>query len=657
MLRSVLALLATLPILAQAQTVLFSEDFEGTPAFQLNTADQGGATASADNTWLINNAYAGGSGSVVCFGFPLPFSVGNTPSQPVGISNPNGNYMHITSAAAQASGILSCCFLAADGLCANAASHFARMTTDVSTGAADITLSFWWLCAGGSNNYGEVFYSTNGGSSWNLISTPISQYRNQSNWVQQSITLPAFSNQSTLRFGFRFFNGTTTSAQDPAFAVDDVRITAAVAVPPSITTSNLAGTAFCQSVQISVPYNITGTFTAGNVFTAQLSDAAGGFATPTDIGSVSSTSGGIITATIPVAAPPGAGYRIRVVSSAPAVVGTDNGVNLTINAAPYAGPDGNVTLCKNSGTYNLLDYMTGASACGAWTGPNALPFTGQLDTYADPGGVYTYDTNCPGGCPQDQATLTVVLLNPANAGLDVSASLCTGGSNPALVSYVNGGDATGIFFYNGQAATNALLANAGSYNLIYVVYGTSPCTNDTSEFLFTVNQAPDAGTSTTVTLCANGPAVSLFTYLGGTPQTGGTWTTPSGQFFSGIFTPGTNAPGLYEYEVPGQPPCTDDQAFVAVVVDPCSGITEAASSATWKYLGQQGSEHLIEIGNGTLTGIEVRDVLGALRTSVSGPFSTGLVRVDLAGQASGAYFLRAIGDPNAQTLRMLHTGR
>ena len=166
-----LALLISCSLIAPAQTVLFNENFEGTPAFALNTADQGGATASADNSWLINNAYTGGNGSVVCFGFPLPFNVGNTPAQPGGINNPNGNYLHITSVAAQNSGILSCCFLAADGLCANAASHFAGMTTDVATGAADITLSFWWLCAGGTNNYGEVYYSTNSGASWNVINT------------------------------------------------------------------------------------------------------------------------------------------------------------------------------------------------------------------------------------------------------------------------------------------------------------------------------------------------------------------------------------------------------------------------------------------------------------------------------------------------------
>ncbi|MFN3875726.1 MAG: hypothetical protein ACK4L7_07435, partial [Flavobacteriales bacterium] len=59
-----LLVLAAAPVLATAQTVLFSETFDGTPAFQLNTADVGGATSSPDNTWLINNVYAGGSGTV-----------------------------------------------------------------------------------------------------------------------------------------------------------------------------------------------------------------------------------------------------------------------------------------------------------------------------------------------------------------------------------------------------------------------------------------------------------------------------------------------------------------------------------------------------------------------------------------------------------------
>lgn len=655
--RNILLPFLALPMLVPAQTVLFSETFEGTPAFQLNTADAGGATASADNTWLINNVYTGGSGTVNCLGFPIPFNVPTTPAQPGGVTSPNGNYLHITSVAAQNSGVLNCCFLAADGLCANAASHFARMTTDVSTGAGDVTLSFWWLCAGGASNYGEVYYSTNSGASWIPITTPISQYRNQPTWVQQSITLPDFSNQATLRFGFRFNNGTTISAQDPAFAVDDVRITSTAAVPPAITVGPLpGGLSYCAGSQLNVDFSITGSFSAGNTFTAQLSDATGSFAAPVAIGSVASTTAGTIACAIPPGTAPGNGYRIRVVGSSPATTSPDNGINLTITAAPFAGPDGNVTLCKNSGTYALLDYMPGASTCGTWTGPTGQPMSGQLDTFTDPGGVYTYTTNCPGACPQDQATLTVALLNPANAGQDVGVSLCAGGANPPLVSYVSGGDATGIFFYNGQGASNTLLTQPGLYSMFYVVYGTAPCINDTAAFTFTVNAPPNAGSSTTVTLCENGPPVQLITLLGGSPQPGGVWTNPVGGTTTGIFTPGASQPGLYTYTVAGVPPCSDAQAFVAVVVDPCSGIEEA-QRAHVRYLGQEGGQHLLELPWAVPQGLVVRDARGSLCRAMPGPLAAGVARVDLVGMATGAYFVQLGGREQVATVKLMHQGR
>ncbi|MFN3876236.1 MAG: hypothetical protein ACK4L7_10045, partial [Flavobacteriales bacterium] len=522
----------------------------------------------------------------------------------------------------------------------------------------EVTLSFWWLCAGGDSNYGEVYYSTNSGASWNLISTPIAQYRNQSTWVQQSINLPEFSNQATLRFGFRFFNGTTLSAQDPAFAVDDVRITSAAAVPPSVATGEILGAAFCQGAQINVSYTASGTFNAGNIFTAQLSDGSGGFGSPVAIGSVSSTTSGSIACTIPPSTPPGNGYRIRVVASDPATTGTDNGASIIIGEAPYAGPDGSVTLCKNSGTYTLLDYMPGASDCGIWSGPSGLPFSGLLDTYTDPGGVYTYSTNCPGGCPQDQATLTVALLNPANAGQDVSPALCAGGSNPPLVSYVNGGDPTGIFFYNGQPATNALLADPGLYNMLYVVFGTPPCTNDTAQFLFTVNAPANAGASTSVTLCINHPPTQLITLLGGSPQSGGVWTDPLGQPFSGVFTPGTSQPGLYTYTVSGTPPCTDAQAFVAVVVDPCAGMDEGVREpASFRWIGQQGHLHQVDLGGTAVLAIEVLDALGVRVAALRGPLGPGRAVIDLGDRPSGAYFLRVPGDAQRPVLRLLHQGR
>ncbi|HWB63853.1 MAG TPA: PCMD domain-containing protein, partial [Chitinophagales bacterium] len=82
---------------------------------------------------------------------------------------------------------------------------------------------------------------------------------------------------------------------------------------------------------VSVPYTTSGTFNGGNTFTAQLSDAAGSFASPVNIGSVSATSSGNISASIPHITAAGTGYRIRVVSSSPVVLGSDNGADLAVD--------------------------------------------------------------------------------------------------------------------------------------------------------------------------------------------------------------------------------------------------------------------------------------------------------------------------------------
>ncbi len=82
----------------------------------------------------------------------------------------------------------------------------------------------------------------------------------------------------------------------------------------------------------TVDITTTDVFTAGNIYTVELSDASGSFAAPTTIGTLASTSNGPlnINFTIPQATAAGSGYRIRVISSTPAVTSADNGSNIII---------------------------------------------------------------------------------------------------------------------------------------------------------------------------------------------------------------------------------------------------------------------------------------------------------------------------------------
>ncbi len=205
---------------ANAQDTLFTENFEFAPtAFTLNTTDVS-STSSGYNNWVVNNSYTGGNGTLTCIGSQFTFTIPATDAQPAGIFlSPSSHYLHMVSDSAIANGVTNCNFSAADGICNTAERYFSSMSTDVS-------FTFWWLCDGGNNSYGEVYYSIDAGLTWTII--PPLKYNNQPTWAQKSISDPAFAHQNTLRFGFRFVNKVALSTSDPGFGIDDIMITASV---------------------------------------------------------------------------------------------------------------------------------------------------------------------------------------------------------------------------------------------------------------------------------------------------------------------------------------------------------------------------------------------------------------------------------------------
>lgn len=90
---------------------------------------------------------------------------------------------------------------------------------------------------------------------------------------------------------------------------------------PNITyVDNLSVTTICPGETMTVDFNSLGTFTAGNIFTAQLSNSSGFFTTSTNIGSLSlfgTNPNGTINVTIPSGATASSNYHIRVVSNNP----------------------------------------------------------------------------------------------------------------------------------------------------------------------------------------------------------------------------------------------------------------------------------------------------------------------------------------------------
>ncbi|MBX3101738.1 MAG: T9SS type A sorting domain-containing protein [Bacteroidetes bacterium] len=146
-----------------------------------------------------------------------------------------------------------------------------------------------------------------------------------------SCTIPAGTAAGT---GYRI----RIVSSDNAFAGtdngSDITINAA-----SVSTNTAAYGPVCVSdLDSSSSFNVgygsvcSAAFNAGNVFSVQLSNASGSFASPITIGTLAGTTGsGSIPSRIPPGTAAGTGYRIRVVSSSPALVSTtNNGSNITL---------------------------------------------------------------------------------------------------------------------------------------------------------------------------------------------------------------------------------------------------------------------------------------------------------------------------------------
>jgi len=499
----------TIAFSSKAQTVLYSEDFNGAaPTFQLNTSDLNGVDQSS-NIWVINNSYPGGSFLFNCFGIDLPANPTTTPNQPAGIIlSPQSNYLHITTTQGEQQGVSNCHFAAADGFCNFDESYFAKMSTNINTaGQSNVNLSFWWLCEGSTANYGEVYYSINGGASWVLENGGTSQYLGNSNWAFETISNPDYNNQPNLRFAFRFVNNSGGAPQDPAFGIDDIQVTAEAATTNTITTGGVIPGPYCPGETIFIPYQVTGTFNAGNVFTAQLSNAAGSFAAPIVIGTNPGTVDGSVTATIPPGTPSGVGYKVRIVSNSPNITGSAS-VTIEVSSAPTAAVSNasSTSVCANG--IATLTY-SGSNGTVQWSSSNTVggpfdPIGGATSTTYVSGPLTqttyyraTVTTNCG---TATSTTWTVSLTNFVTIPL-ISApntlNLCNGSVTVSTI-----GTFTGLTWSNGQSGTSAIVVSTpGTITVTGNDISGCPAESDPLTFIQTTPPTLDVTPPSPLTIC------------------------------------------------------------------------------------------------------------------------------------------------------------
>jgi photosystem II stability/assembly factor-like uncharacterized protein len=159
----------------------------------------------------------------------------------------------------------------------------------------------------------------------------------------------------------------------------------------------LQDSTFCPGSKLLVGYNASGLFLNTHTFTAQISNSAGSFANPVNIGSLvlptpHTIPAGIITCTLP-ANLTGTGYRIRVVCDDPALIGPDNGYDITIsnNLEPLVSiisPNQEIDCSNNFLNLTAVGTALGLNPSFVWRlNGSIVPSSGNQVSLTDLSGV------------------------------------------------------------------------------------------------------------------------------------------------------------------------------------------------------------------------------------------------------------------------------
>lgn len=303
----------------------------------------------------------------------------------------------------------------------------------------------------------------------------------------------------------------------------------------------------CAGKTYTLPYSVTGIFNSSNVFTVQLSNSTGSFASPVIIGTISSAGSGSITITIPPGTPVGSGYRIRIVSSNPYFMGTDNCFDINISDSPVLALTQQFT-CLGMNVFSGLP-QTGYSYI--W---NTGATTNNI-SYV-PGGVYSVTATSTAGCTAD-ASLSVVSVPQLTLTSTATHVSCNGGNNGTVNVIASGG--TPAYTYTWNTLSNTSLSSglaAGLYSC--TVTDANGCTETTTQI---VNEPalPLSATTYTVAVNCNGTnsgSAQVLVTTGGTPAYAYNWS--NGMTTTAI---GSLAAGAYSLLVTDANGCTHQSSI------------------------------------------------------------------------------------------------
>lgn len=342
----------------------------------------------------------------------------------------------------------------------------------------------------------------------------------------------------------------TANCVEPSLSTiitNDIIIVDTCLVTPTITIGNVATGPYCQGTEILVPFTTSGNFNIGNVFTAELSNDAGSFASPTVIGQLTAISSGMIICNAPVVNTTSTNYKVRVVANnQTATSNVSNSIEIRSSnfGLDFNASNTNITSAPSSvnfanNTANLSNYTFN------WFYGDGQQTTNNLDTI-----FYTYgfngvydvtllafdnagcsDTlfkdnyitiNVPGqpGCSHTVSTNPTGIVNACLGSL-VPLNSTTNATNPTYQWNRNG------VAIGGASQVDYLISTNGNYTLTVFNQNGCPQTSSVVQVVFSqaASPIPTITSTGTVSGCGNVnltlTAAGNFTqFLWSTGQTG-----------------------------------------------------------------------------------------------------------------------------------------
>ncbi len=305
-----------------------------------------------------------------------------------------------------------------------------------------------------------------------------------------------------------------------------------------------------------------------------------------------------------------AGNYIYTVAGTPPCVNDTALVTVTFIPQANAGVDASPNLCSNSDPIDLVSFLGSAAQSGGTWSPSLISGSGVFDPGTDAAGVYTYTVAGVFPCGDDTATVNVSITPGPNAGTSGSTTLCVNSPASDLFLSLGGNPQVGGTWSptlaSGTGVFDPAVDAPGVYT--YTFSGNQPCDDDTATVTVTVNPLPDAGDDANASICSNISSVDLITFLGGFPQTGGTWS-PALASGIGVFNPAVDLPGTYTYTV-GALFCTPDISTLVVTVVP--GPEAGNSGAVTFCVTSPPQDLFLSLGGSPQTGGEWTPALASL---------------------------------------------